>query len=72
MLSFLLCILRKRRFRLISGGNTLALFAMASGLCKNIAERVSKECGLSNEKALEVILDGIKESQVTISDWKEG
>ena len=71
-MSILLCILKKGKFRLISGGDTLALLTMASGLCNNIAERVSKEYGLSKEKALEVILDGIKESQASISDWKEG
>lgn len=62
-MKFLFCIIRKRKSRVISYGKSLDILVVASVVCKRAAEEISQKNKIDEKRAMEIVLEGVKETQ---------
>lgn len=69
-MGFLICTIKKGKSKLFSLGNTEKILVMASVVCKMAAEKISLEKKISEKEAMNLVLEGIEESQNSLIKQK--
>ena len=61
-MSFLMCLQRKNKVKVLNMGNAIETMTMTMAIWKTIADKIADERKLTKEDALEFLIESITES----------
>ena len=65
-MGFLICATKKSKAKILLKGNSVSAVAIASVVCRVAAKKVSNEKGINLKEALNIVMEGIAESQILL------
>ena len=67
-MSFLMCLQRKNKVKVLNMGNAIETMTMTMAICKTIADKIADERKLTKEDALEFLIESITESYNSLTE----
>lgn len=66
-MGFILCVQTKKKVKVFSIGDAVNSLIMSSAICKTIAEKIAVNKKMETEKAIEFVVDSVRDSYSTLN-----